>query len=282
MTARGAGWKDLLSAEAYRTWRGRSLWLGLLALGALTVSAALVYRFVEAPFDPDTIHNGFGCLAYAASVGVWVGAVFVVVHASLGMAQERAWGTLQRVLLHPAGRGRVFLVRAGAALAAAAAVFAVVALGATLSAALLYGFGDVVEEIPFGETVAVYTHYGRNFMVNRSLLAGVLCLPPLLATACLGFLFSNLLRRPASALAASVLVYFALELFVKQLSDRLWTVSFNAYTDRFLHVLLGLSRGVSTVTFETGEVAGCLASSAGFAILSLVLSFILFRSKEVD
>jgi ABC-type transport system involved in multi-copper enzyme maturation permease subunit len=278
---RPGGLRSALSAERVKLVRPLG-WVVLAGLGAVTALAALVYRFAEQPRDPGTIHNGFGCLAYSAGIGFWVGALALVVYGSLLVVSERSWGTAAMGLLQGQRRRDFYMAKVLVLLGAVLLLFAVVSAAAWGSAAVLYGFGDVVEEIPYGSEVLHYKHHSCGSMVERSVLAFALTLPPLLGCGVLGFLCSVVLGRTATALGTAVFAYFTLEFFLKRFTDDLSDLLFNAYTDRFLETLLALARGISTAAFSGREIALSLAGSLGFAILSLVLSFIVFSRQDID
>ena len=280
--SRSARLISAFSAEARKILATRAWWAALLSLGAVTLLAACVFRFFEQPSDPTTIYNGFGCLSYAASVGTWIGGFVLLIFGALGTAQEREWGTLAQGLLGPVSRGDLFWARSMVLLGAVLAVFGAVVITAAAAAGIFYGFGDVVEVIPFGDTLSRYVHHKRNFMINRSLLAAALSLPPLAATAFLGQACSTLFRRPAAAVGASAIVYVGLEFVVKRFSDQLGPYVFNAYTDWFWEILLRLSRGITTAAFQSEDSVRALTWSAGSAIFFLIVSFIALRYRDID
>jgi ABC-type transport system involved in multi-copper enzyme maturation permease subunit len=277
-----SGAVNAFRAELVKLVGSRAAWSGLAAAVGMTLLAGLAYRFVEAPRDPTTLYNGFGCLGYSLSVGAWTASLLLLLYASLTAVQERAWGTLAFCLTRPVGRRGLFAAKVGALGLATFLVFTAVAAAAVGGAAVLYGFGDVEEVVALGSLSSTYLHHTCDEMALRSLLALCLTLAPLGATACLGFLCSHLFRRTSRASAAALLSFFILEFFVKRFSDNLWKYTFQAYTDRFGGVLLQFAQGVSTAAFEREEVIASLATSAGFAILSLLLSFIVFMRRDIE
>ncbi len=281
MTGIRSRFASALAAEAMKIAGGRAWLFALAAVAGLSSAAALAYRFIEEPRDPGTIHNGFGCLAYSASIGVWAGAFAVVIHASLLVSQERGWGTLSYSLTRPVGRTGFFAAKALLLVIAPLLVLAAAVVPAAALSAAFYGFGDVVEKIPYGSDFLLWRHHGRNFMANRVFLATALAFPPLVAAACMGFLFSNVFTKPAASLGSAVFAYFILEFVVRRLWEDLGRFLFTTWATRFFETVNEFARGISTASLERKDIALSLAVSASFSIFSVSASFILFRRRDI-
>ncbi len=267
-------------AEIYKAVRSRSTRLALAAVALLSACAAASYRFVEDPGDPGTVHNAFGCFAYSASVGVWAASFVLVAFASLLVSQERGSGTLAFALSRPIGRNALFAAKAATVFGAPLAALAAALLPALALSAAFYGFGDVVERIPYGSEFLTWKHHGRNFMANRAFMAAGLSILPLCGLSCMGFLFSNAFRRPASSLGLAISAYFILEFVVRRFSEGLGEYLFNTYATSFYETLGALARGISTAQISGRQAVLSLGVSAAFSILSVAASFIIFRFRE--
>ncbi|WP_427017675.1 ABC transporter permease [Pseudarthrobacter sp. P1] len=194
----------LLASELALLFRRRRTWALLAALAAIPVLIGLAVRISPAvpagrgPAFLDQIsHNGFfvAFTALVVSIPLFLPLTVGVV-AGDTIAGEAGHGTLRYLLVAPAGRARVLVVKyIGAALFCLAATLTVAAAGA-LTGAVLFPLGPVA--LLSGDTVDVGT------AALRLLLIASYAALSLLGLAAVGLFLSTLTDVPVGAMAATV------------------------------------------------------------------------------
>jgi ABC-2 type transport system permease protein len=204
--AAGAGWA-LLGSELAVLFRRRRTWAMLLALAAIPVLIAVAVRLSSSPPGPG---EGPPFLDRIAQNGMFVSVTGLVVTLPLFLpltvavvagdtiAGEAGLGTLRYLLLAPAGRVRLLLVKYAAAAAfCLAATLTIVAAGAAIGAAL-FPVGPAT--LLSGETVGV----GESLV--RSLLVAGYVTVSMLGLAAVGLFVSTLTEVPVGAMAATAVL----------------------------------------------------------------------------
>lgn len=200
------GWA-LLGSELSVLFRRRRTWAMLLALAAIPVLIAVAVRLSSAepapghgpPFLDRVTQNGLfvGITALVVSIPLFLPLTVGVV-AGDTIAGEANLGTLRYLLVVPAGRVRLLLVKyAGAAAFCLAATVTVVATGAAIGAAL-FPIGPVT--LLSGNTIGV----GES--VLRSLLVAGYVTVSLLGLSAIGLFVSTLTVVPVGAMAATIVL----------------------------------------------------------------------------
>ena len=200
------GW-PLLWSELSVLFRRRRTWAMLLALAAIPVLVAVAVRLSSSaprpgegpPFLDRITQNGLfvGITALVVSIPLFLPLTIGVV-AGDTIAGEASLGTLRYLLVAPAGRVRLLVVKyAGAAAFCLAATVTVVAAGALIGAALL-PVGPVT--LLSGDTIGV----GES--VLRSLLVAGYVTVSLLGLSALGLFISTLTEVPVGAMAATIVL----------------------------------------------------------------------------
>lgn len=200
------GWA-LLASELSVLFRRRRTWAMLLALAAIPVLIAVAIRLSSAepepgrgpPFLDRVTQNGLfvGITALVVSIPLFLPLTVGVV-AGDTIAGEANLGTLRYLLVVPAGRVRLLLVKyAGAAAFCLAATLTVVATGAVIGAAL-FPIGPVT--LLSGDTIGV----GES--VLRSLLVAGYVTVSLLGLSAIGLFISTLTVVPVGAMAATIVL----------------------------------------------------------------------------
>lgn len=201
-----AGWA-LLGSELSVLFRRRRTWAMLLALAAIPVLIAVAVRLSSdepepgrgPPFLDRVTQNGLfvGITALVVSIPLFLPLTIGVV-AGDTIAGEASLGTLRYLLVVPAGRVRLLLVKyAGAAAFCLAATVTVVATGAAIGAAL-FPIGPVT--LLSGDTIGV----GES--VLRSLLVAGYVTVSLLGLSAIGLFISTLTVVPVGAMAATIVL----------------------------------------------------------------------------
>jgi ABC-2 type transport system permease protein len=210
-TRSGTGWSLLWSeiAVLFRRWR---TWALLAALAGVPILIAVAVRIRSGGADSgrgpqflnEITHNGFFVAFTALVVCVPLFLPLTVgVVAGDTIAGEASHGTLRYLLVGPAGRVRLLLVKyVGAAAVCAAAALVVIAAG-VLSGAALFPIGPVT--LLSGATVSV----GEALV--RLLLVAAYVVVSLLGLSAIGLFISTLTDVPVGAMAATIVLSIASE-----------------------------------------------------------------------
>jgi ABC-2 type transport system permease protein len=203
-----AGWA-LLRSEISVLFRRKRTWAMLVALAAVPILIALAVRLTESnprsgggsgpAFLDEITHNGLFVAALGLTVCIPLFLPLTVgVVAGDTIAGEASAGTLRYLLIAPAGRLRLLVVKyIGAAVFSLAATLTVAAAGALIGVAL-FPIGPVT--LLSGNTIGV----GESLV--RSLLIASFITISLLGLSAIGLFFSTLTDVPVGAMAATIVV----------------------------------------------------------------------------
>ncbi|TFD67599.1 ABC transporter permease [Cryobacterium sp. Hb1] len=203
---RGAGW-DLLGSEISVLFRRRRTWAMLVAVALIPVLLAVAVRLSSStlapgegpPFLDRVTQNGLfvGFTAMVVAIPLFLPLTIGVV-AGDTIAGEAGLGTLRYLLVAPAGRVRLLLVKyAGAALFSLVATLTLTVSG-TLIGAALFPVGPVT--LLSGDTISV------TESLWRSLLVAAYVTVSLLGLSMIGLFISTLTDVPVGAMAATIVV----------------------------------------------------------------------------
>ncbi len=203
---RGNGWA-LLGSEISVLFRRRRTWAMLLAVALIPILLAVAVRLSSAtlapgegpPFLDRVTQNGLfvGFTAMVVAIPLFLPLTIGVV-AGDTIAGEAGLGTLRYLLVAPAGRVRLLLVKyTAAALFCLAATLTVTVFGALIGAAL-FPVGPVT--LLSGDTISV------TESLLRSLLIAAYVTVSLLGLAMIGLFISTLTDVPVGAMAATIVV----------------------------------------------------------------------------
>lgn len=201
-----AAW-GLLGSELSVLFRRRRTWAMLLALAAIPVLIAVAVRLSSSPPAPG---EGPPFLDRITQNGLFVGVTALVVSIPLFLpltvgvvagdtiAGEAGLGTLRYLLVAPAGRVRLLIVKyVSAAVFCVAATLAVVVAGAAIGLAL-FPVGPV--PLLSGDTITV----GES--VVRALLVAAYVAVSMLGLSAIGLFISTLTEVPVGAMAATIVL----------------------------------------------------------------------------
>lgn len=202
--AKSVGW-SLLVSEIGLVFRRRRTWAMLAALAAIPVLIAIVVRVTS---SGPPAGRGPQFLDQITSNGLFVVLTALVVSSPLFLpltvgvvsgdtiAGEAGAGTLRYLLVAPAGRLRLLIIKyIGAAAFCLSAVLAVVIAG-TIIGLILFPVGPV--PLLSGTTISVAASFGRLLLI-----AAYMCVS-LLGLAAIGLFISTLTDVPVGAMAATV------------------------------------------------------------------------------
>jgi ABC-2 type transport system permease protein len=196
----------LLGSELATLFRRRRTIAMLAALALVPILIAIAVRVTGAgssgrgpAFLADITQNGLfvSFTALVASIPLFLPLTIGVV-AGDTIAGEASLGTLRALLIAPAGRLRLLVVKYAGALAFTAAATGVIVLAGVASGAALFPVGDVV--LLSGETIGPAEFAGRAALL---VLYVVLSMSGLCA---IGLFISTLTTIPVGAMAATVVL----------------------------------------------------------------------------
>ena len=206
LSARAGGW-DLLGSEISVLFRRRRTWAMLIAVALIPILLAVAVRLSSSTLDPG---EGPPFLDRVTQNGLFVGFTAMVVAIPLFLpltigvvagdtiAGEAGLGTLRYLLVAPAGRVRLLLVKyIGAALFCLVATLTLTVSGALIGAAL-FPVGPVT--LLSGDTISV------TESLLRSLLVAAYVTVSLLGLSMIGLFISTLTDVPVGAMAATIVV----------------------------------------------------------------------------
>ena len=205
-TRRGGGW-DLLGSEISVLFRRRRTWAMLVAVALIPILLAVAVRLSSSdlapgqgpPFLDRVTQNGLfvGFTAMVVAIPLFLPLTIGVV-AGDTIAGEAGLGTLRYLLVAPAGRVRLLLVKyAGAALFCLVAALTLTVSGALIGAAL-FPIGPVT--LLSGDTISVTESLLRSLLVTAYVTVS------LLGLSMIGLFISTLTDVPVGAMAATVVV----------------------------------------------------------------------------
>jgi ABC-2 type transport system permease protein len=265
----------LLGSELSVLFRRRRTWAMLLALAAVPVLVAVAIRISTADGAGG---RGPSFLAGIAGNGLFVGVASLVLAIPLFLpltvgvvagdtiAGEAGQGTLRYLLVAPAGRVRLLVVKfLGTAAFCFAAPFAVVIAG-TLIGWALFPIGPFT--LLSGDQVPVLEGLGRLALIGA--YVGV----AMLGLAAIGLFVSTLTDVPVGAMAGTVVLAVASQV-LDQLPQLDWLHPF-LFTDSWLGIIDLLRQPPEWSTFGTNALL-----QLGYVVVFGALAYGRFTTKDV-
>ncbi|MCU1473100.1 ABC transporter permease subunit [Amnibacterium sp.] len=243
----------LLASEIRVLFRRRRTWAMLIALAAVPVLVAVAVRISEGRAEDG---RGPALIGAIAGNGLFVGVASLVLAIPLFLpltigvvagdtiAGEASQGTLRYLLVVPAGRTRLLVVKfLGSAVFAIAAPLAIVLAG-TLIGWALFPIGPVTllsgDQVPVAEGLL------------RLLLIGLYVAVAMLGMTAIGLFVSTVTDVPVGAMAATVVLAVASEV-LDQLPQIAWLHPF-LFTDSWLGLIDLLRQPPLLSTFGTNAL----------------------------
>jgi ABC-2 type transport system permease protein len=262
----------LLGSELSVMFRRRRTWAMLLGLAAVPILIAVAIRVSGSngrgpAFIGQISSNGFfvALTALTVSIPLFLPLTVGVVSGD-AIAGEAASGTLRYLLVAPAGRVRLLIVKyLGAAVFSLAAVLAVV-IAATLIGLALFPIGPVT--LLSGDTISV------GAALLRSLILVLYVTVSLLGFSAIGLFISTLTDAPVGAIAGTV-VLSVLSQVLDQLDQLDWLHPW-LFTDHWLGFAGLLSNPISWDQFGSN-----LLVQAGYFVVFGALALGRFTTKDV-
>ncbi|MDH6236973.1 ABC transporter permease subunit [Cryobacterium sp. CG_9.6] len=268
------GW-DLLGSELSVLFRRRRTWAMLVAVAMIPILLAVAVRLSSnelspgqgPPFLDRVTQNGLfvGFTAMVVAIPLFLPLTIGVV-AGDTIAGEAGLGTLRYLLVAPAGRVRLLLVKyLGAAAFCLAATLTPTITGVLIGAAL-FPVGPVT--LLSGDTITV-----AESLVRSALIAAYVTVS-LLGLTMIGLFISTLTDVPVGAMAATVVVSV-----VAQILDALPQLSW-LHPFLFSHYWLGFADLLRQPVDVTSFVSNALLQ-AGYILVFGALAYSRFTTKDI-
>lgn len=243
-------------AECYRLLRSRATQLSaafLFLVPAMHVAAA---RFVDSAERLDAARRGrevlgleegrgWAPMVEAWRVGLALGALLLLIHGARTIAGDRDSGVMRLASTRTASRLGLAAGRVGLGPLLVVAVVVMSGLGAWMATGFWFDFGPLVEDgYPIMET---------DELRHELVMAIASAMPALWAVHALGLMISAISRGATLAVASSVALFLAFDLFKGSLGQaRYWL--FATYSPSFIdnsamQEMVGLAHGYSDAGF---------------------------------
>jgi hypothetical protein len=277
----------IFSAEFYRLRRSRITWLAALfvfLIPALRVFAARLSgsaaRLAAAREGRELLGleegRGWAPLVEGWRAGLALGALLILIHGARTIAWDRERGILRLAATRTAGRSAQLFGRALLGPVLVLSVVILSGLGAWLAANHWFEFGPLIED-----DYLILTAGELHSELRFALLAA---LPPLLAVHAFGLLVSTISRGATIAVACSVALFLAFDLFKESLGDDRWWV-FASYSPSFIDTsamreMVGVAHGYSDAGFTAALMRmNLMVPWPQIALLLLAAAWILSRRR---
>lgn len=265
----------LLASELSVLFRRRRTWAMLAAVALIPILLAVALKLSSEELDPGdgppfldrVTQNGLFVSFTAMVVGIPLFLPLTIgVVAGDTIAGEAGHGTLRYLLVAPAGRLRLLVVKyAGAAAFCVAATLTLVLTGALIGA-LLFPVGPAT--LLSGGLISAPESFGRSLLV-----AGYVTVS-LLGLSAIGLFISTLTSVPVGSMAATVVVAV-----VSQILDVIPQLSW-LHPWLFTHHWLGfaglLSQPIDWTSFGENALLQC-----GYVLVFFSLAYGRFASKDI-
>ncbi len=264
----------LLASELMLQFRRRRTWAMLLALAAVPVLVAIAVRVSSGPpsgrgpaFLDRVATNGlFVAIAgLTLSIPLFLPLTVGVVSGD-SIAGEASQGTLRYLLIAPAGRVRVLLVKYAASVAFCLAAVFVSALAGVLIGALLFPIGPVT--LLSGTEISPVAALGRLALVAAYVSVS------LLGFAAIGLFISTLTDVPVGAMAAAVVLSITAQV-LDSLPQLEW-LHLWLFTHHWLGFIDLLRQPVSWDSFGDNALV-----QAGYVVVFGALAYGRFLTRDV-
>ncbi len=264
----------LLASELTLQFRRRRTWAMLLALAAVPVLVAIAVRVSSGPpsgrgpaFLDRVATNGlFVAIAgLTLSIPLFLPLTVGVVSGD-SIAGEASQGTLRYLLIAPAGRVRVLLVKYAASVAFCLAAVFVSALAGVLIGALLFPIGPV--------TLLSGTEISPTAALGRLALVAAYVSVSLLGFAAIGLFISTLTDVPVGAMAAAVVLSITAQV-LDSLPQLEWLHPW-LFTHHWLGFIDLLRQPVSWDSFGDNALV-----QAGYVVVFGALAYGRFLTRDV-
>lgn len=272
------GWCRVVVAEIYKILSHPFLYISVaILLVAIPLWTQLQIALGDYKETDYRKLNSFLLFCYGARFGLKFGMFVLVIFSSMSFAGEFDKGTIKNLLTRPVTRTELFLAKCVTLILLA--VF-LIGLVFYLSAvvALLQGEAHHVWKESIHE---VYPKFEE--LMEHSKTAILMCIVPILATAFLGIVVSNLTESSGYAVAAALILFFALDIAAGVTRAERGMYLFNFYQTYPFEILQKFAKGGSDAMWDARILQHnlFLTVPAIYSVVFGVISYVLFRFKNI-
>ncbi len=264
------GVSRVLKAEFYKARRRRSSWL--MPVAALLLTAGIFFAVdYAAQRDWMGVPGGWYLASSTAGWLVDITGLAVIVMACFSVSGEFSRGTVKPALTRGISRIGWFFGRVIAVCAASTVLFSVIAASALVLAAVFRGLPDLME---------------KDFLLHSSsrlfwsyVLCYVLTVVTLCAVASAASMVSTLVNRAGTAIAAGIMLAFAMT--VLGVFDTLRPFLVSDALGLPMDQMVSMSKGLPLPYGWSELIRRTLLCAAGWSSVSLALGSAVIRRKEM-
>ncbi len=278
----------MFRAELFRLRRSRAIWLAavfvFLASSSRVLAARLsdsAARFAAARQGRELLGleegRGWALLVEGWRTGLALGALLLLIHGARSVAGDRERGVLRLASTRTVSRSGLLLGRALLGPVLVLGLTLVSGAGAYLAANHWFELGPLVED--------GYLILGRDEVLYELRVAVLLALPALWAVHVFAMLVSSLSRGVTVAVASSVTLFLAFDLFKDALGRGQYWV-FATFSPSFvdssaMQEMVGVANGYSDAGYVESLVRMNLMLPWGWGLLALVLAVLFVNRRRI-
>lgn len=223
-----------------------------------------------------TAPSAYLIFARASSSGITLGAILLLLYASMIVANEGHWRTFKTIMLRPHRRIEWIAGKFALLLLLAAAIILAVTGTAYFAAHASGQFGDIAEE--------GYVIFDAAFMRRSTLQAIALAAGPLVALAAFGLMFSTMTDHTGIATSGCLGSYIVLEMLKSSMSDGrkyLFNSFVPSLTDTsYFQALRGFAQGLSDTGWEKQAFYYNVGTPIVWAVVLFLIAAIIFWRRD--
>jgi hypothetical protein len=275
-------------AEWFRLVRSRAAQLAGLFLMLVPALHVVVARFVESAERLQAARagrellgleqgRGWAPLVEAWRVGLALGALLLLIHGARSIAGDRASGVLRLASTRTASRGGLVAGRVMTGPLLVLLVVGLSGLASWITTSIWFDFGPLVED--------GYVILEAGELRTELFRAIMSAIPALWAVHVLGMVVSSISRGATLAVASSVALFLAFDLFKASLGqNRFWI--FATYSPSFvdnsaMQEMAGLAQGYSDAGFPEALLRMSYVLPVSQALLLAVLSGVILTRRRL-
>ncbi|MBI1785099.1 ABC transporter permease subunit [Candidatus Sumerlaeota bacterium] len=272
----------ILRFELRKAVRAKFTWVTLtlpMIAAALAVWLDHLTRRVQAAIgEGKTAEAPSAYLGFAKGMtsGFVIGGILLLLYSSMIMANEGHWRTFKAIMLRPHGRVSWVLGKFALLLILAAGLIAGVGAASFAAGACFGEYKAIVED--------GYEYFDAAFMMKSSLAALALIIPPMVASAAFGLMFSVMTDHSGIATSACLGGYIVLETAKSSMPEGrnyLFNTFMPSLLDTsYLQALRGFAEGMSDTGWAETQFYYNIGTPLGAAALFVIVAAVIFRRRN--
>lgn len=268
--------------ECAKAARAKITWMTLLlpvVLALLTIWGDQTYRQIESAMiegESPGAPSAYLMFARAASNGLTLGGIMLLLYASMIVANEGNWKTFKTIMLRPHRRTTWIAGKFTLLLMMSLAVVGAVAGMSALAAGIVGDYGDIAEE--------GYVIFEAAFMRRSSFVTLGLAILPMMALAAFGLVVSTMTDHTGIATSGALGAYIVLEVMKSSMREgRMYL--FNTFVPSlvdtsYFQALRGFAEGLSDTGWEEKAIYYNMAAPAAWVVVLFIVAAVIFGRRN--